>query len=85
MDVMNPRAAGNNGNDAAHGALFLSTRERQVIGGVVRGLGNRAIAEELGLSEQTVKNVLSTIYAKIGVHTRVRLATYAVHHGLGEP
>ena len=85
MDVMSRNGAGNNGNGEAPGTLFLSTRERQIVTGVVRGLSNGLIAAELGLSEQTVKNVLSNIYAKAGVHTRVQLATYAVRHGLGEP
>ena len=61
-------------------SLFLTPRERQIVGGVVRGLSNHEIADELHLSEQTIKNVLSHIYARAGVRTRVQLAAYALRN-----
>ena len=43
---------------------------------------NREIAERPGLREQTVKNDLQRIFDKLGVSTRLELASYAVHHKL---
>jgi DNA-binding NarL/FixJ family response regulator len=53
-----------------HAASGLSGRERGVMDLIARGLSNRAIAEELYLSEKTVKNHVNRIYAKLGVTTR---------------
>ena len=36
-----------------------------------RGAGNDAIAAELGIATQTVRNYISTIYGKLGVGSRV--------------
>jgi DNA-binding NarL/FixJ family response regulator len=52
----------------------LTRRERQVGQLVARGLTNRDIAEELGLSEHTVKNYLLVMFEKLNVSTRVELA-----------
>ncbi len=54
-------------------ALALNERERALIEGVLRGLGNKQIGRSLGMGEQAVKNALSAIYAKIGVGTRGEL------------
>jgi two-component system nitrate/nitrite response regulator NarL len=60
----------------------LTQREEQIVRAIARGLMNRQIAEELRISEQTVKNQLTTIYQKLGVQSRVQLAVYAVRNGL---
>jgi DNA-binding NarL/FixJ family response regulator len=62
--------------------LQLSPRERDVLRGIVAGRKNREIALELGLGEQAVKNVLSTIYQKCHVRNRLELALHAIRHGL---
>lgn len=60
----------------------LTRREVDVIAAIVNGATNRDISEELGLSEQTVKNHLSHIYDKVGVSNRLELALFALHHKL---
>jgi len=58
----------------------LTPRERDVVGGVIAGRTNREIASALGLSEQTVKNVLTTVFEKCHVRNRLELALFAVRH-----
>ncbi|MFF7360409.1 response regulator [Streptomyces sp. NPDC008125] len=48
----------------------LTDRERDILGQLARGLGNRDIARTLFISEATVKTHLGRIYAKLGVETR---------------
>jgi len=54
----------------------LTAREREVLVGISDGLSNRAIGEELGLSEKTVKNHVSAILGKLDVHSRTQAALY---------
>ncbi|MFC8505207.1 response regulator [Streptomyces sp. NPDC057411] len=48
----------------------LTDRERDILGQLAQGLGNREIARALFISEATVKTHLGRIYAKLGVDTR---------------
>ena len=52
----------------------LTTREIQIAKAVAEGRGNRDIANQLGITEQTVKNHLTSIYEKVGVGSRLQLA-----------
>jgi len=61
---------------------LLSEREQEVVGLVAQGFRNKEIAEQLGISEQTVKNHLHNIFDKLGVSDRLELALYALHHRL---
>lgn len=63
-------------------ARKLSQRELQLIPEIAQGASNRLIAQKFGLSEQTVKNHLSSIYSKLGLSSRLELAVYAAHHHL---
>lgn len=61
---------------------LLTPRELEIVRGVARGLRNRAIAEELFITEGTVKVHLHNIYEKVGVEGRVELTLYAQEKGL---
>jgi DNA-binding NarL/FixJ family response regulator len=60
----------------------LTGREREVVGRLTAGDSNAQIARRLGLSEKTVRNQLSAIFAKLGVTDRVRVALLARDVGL---
>ena len=51
----------------------LTEREQEICTLMVEGLSNRQIAEKLYISEGTVKNYISNIYDKTGIHDRVKL------------
>jgi two-component system nitrate/nitrite response regulator NarL len=55
----------------------LTPRERQLVGFVRQGLRNRAIAEQLGVTEGTVKTYLHAMFEKLGVSSRTELAIRA--------
>lgn len=51
----------------------MTAREREVAAALAKGLTNRQIADSLYVSEGTVKNYISSIYDKTGIHDRVKL------------
>lgn len=59
------------------GTPLLSKREEDVVRWLAEGFTNRAIARELKLSENTVKNYLFRIFNKLGVSSRVEVVIYA--------
>jgi two-component system, NarL family, response regulator len=60
----------------------LSARELDVLKLIVRGLGNKQIAFELVLAEDTVKNHVKAIFTKLGVRDRTLAAMIAVQRGI---
>ena len=60
----------------------LSAREREVLELLTQGMVNKEIAAALGISENTVKNHLKSIMAKLHLENRVQVATYALRQGL---
>ena len=62
----------------------LSLRETRILQGLCEGLSNKAIALLLGISEQSVKNCLVLIYARLGVQDRLQAALRAIELGLVE-
>jgi DNA-binding NarL/FixJ family response regulator len=56
----------------------LTRREQQVANAVSRGLANKQIAEEFGISVETVKRHLSSIYDKLALGGRVMLAVHMI-------
>jgi two-component system, NarL family, response regulator DesR len=53
----------------------LTTREKQVLALLIRGMTNAQIADKLFLAESTVKSHLSSAFSKLGVSTRYEAAT----------
>jgi DNA-binding NarL/FixJ family response regulator len=64
--------------------IKLNSKELQIIAGVTQGLRNKDIAQEVGTTEQVVKNYLRKVYDKLGVSDRLELALYCMHHRLLE-
>jgi DNA-binding NarL/FixJ family response regulator len=60
----------------------LTPREVEVLRLVARGLGNQQIADELSLSEATVRTHVSTILGKLHLASRTQAALYALREGL---
>ncbi len=56
----------------------LSLREREVLKLIAKGLTNRQIADKLFIAEQTVRNHVSIIYSKLGVHNRISTMQLAI-------
>jgi DNA-binding NarL/FixJ family response regulator len=64
---------------------LLSEREIEVLCCVARGLSARQIAGALHISAKTVERHKSNIMAKLGIHTQVDLARFAIREGLVIP
>lgn len=73
------RAARERGDDSP---ARITGRELEVIRLVADGRSNKAVARELGLHEQTVKNHLARIMKKLGTSNRVEVALLAREHRL---
>jgi DNA-binding NarL/FixJ family response regulator len=78
------RGDGGPGDGTAGGLAALTARERDVLARVARGLPNRQIAAELGITERTARTHVSNILAKLGLASRTQAALLAVQHGLDQ-
>jgi pimeloyl-ACP methyl ester carboxylesterase/DNA-binding CsgD family transcriptional regulator len=63
----------------------LSTRERQVLRAISRGLSNQQIADELVISVRTVERHINHIYEKLGVHNKAQATAYALSRSVLAP
>ena len=69
--------------DSSSGAVdLISPREREVLALVADGCTNKAIAETLFVSPNTVKTHITSLLHKLQANTRVQLAAIATRHGL---
>jgi DNA-binding NarL/FixJ family response regulator len=74
--------AANAGVEDAPAEPFLTNRERQVLGLLADGLGNKQIAARLGISTNTVKTHLELLFDKLGVSSRTEAVATAARRGL---
>lgn len=65
-----------------HQKSSLSPREMEVLKMLADGMSNKEIAYVLGISEQTVKNHVASIFRKLDVRDRTQAVIYALKHGL---
>lgn len=61
----------------------LTGREREILERIARGWGTVAIAEDLHLAEQTVRNYISRLYSKLDLHSRAEAVIWAREHHFG--
>ncbi|MGD0910292.1 MAG: response regulator transcription factor [Terracidiphilus sp.] len=64
------------------GVEELTPREMDVLEQIVAGKSNKEIADELGVSEATVKTHINSLLGKLGVTDRTQAATAAIRRGL---
>lgn len=62
----------------------LTRREREIIALICRGMKNAAIAEQLFISQATVRNHLTSILDKLQLSNRFELVVFAFHNGLAD-
>ena len=67
---------------SADGITQLTERELDILRLVAQGLDNNEIGHQLGLSEKTIRNRLTTIFEKLHVNNRIQAALYALRQGL---
>lgn len=83
LELINEFLAAESG--AAVGDAFpaLTTREREVVELLARGLDNSQIAAHLGLAEKTVRNNISAVFEKLGAENRAQAIVRARDAGFG--
>ncbi|MGH2701408.1 MAG: LuxR C-terminal-related transcriptional regulator [Actinomycetota bacterium] len=60
----------------------LTKREQTVLRLVAQGVAPKDVADRLGVSENTVRTHVQNLYAKLGMHSRLEVARFAVDHGV---
>lgn len=81
--LLEPTAAGalmdamRRGADSDDQLAGLTDQERNILRLIGQGMTNRQIGEELYLAEKTVKNYVSNLFAKLGLHRRTQAAVLA--------
>jgi DNA-binding CsgD family transcriptional regulator len=60
----------------------LSPRERDILERIASGCTNAEIGRQIFISEKTVRNHVTRIFEKLGVHSRAQAIVLALNHGL---
>ena len=82
LDVLLPFARAASRSPAMGDREQLTPREIEILNLLAEGLGNKAIAPRLGISEHTVKFHLASIFTKLGVSTRTEAVTMGARLGV---
>ncbi|MGH3835185.1 MAG: response regulator [Pseudonocardiaceae bacterium] len=69
-------------SEARRLAAHLTARERECLALLVEGLDTRAMTLRLGVSTTTVRSHVQALLTKLGVHSRLEAATFAVRYDL---
>ncbi|HYG99093.1 MAG TPA: response regulator transcription factor [Terriglobales bacterium] len=80
QDQSIPREISDNDMVGARVRDRLTPKELRIVALIVQGYKNKEIAQQLGTTEQVIKNYLRNVYDKIGVSDRLELALFTIHH-----
>jgi two-component system NarL family response regulator len=80
-----PNPGGQATRDPGPAEPVLTPRELEVLALVAQGLSNRSIADQLYISENTVRNHMGNILEKLELHSRTEAVMYAVRRRLVDP
>ena len=75
--MLNRVRSGHHGHPADDAFTVLSPQEDRILEMMADGLTNRAVAARLSLTEKTVKNYVTSVYAKLHVHHRAEAVALA--------
>lgn len=81
MEIDSDHVLGNTGDVQA----LLTERETDVLAFLARGMSNKEIASLLRISNQTVKNHVTSILRKLGVENRMQARLVALRQGRAHP
>ena len=84
LEAPKPVVPATSDQGGSSGIASLTQREREVLTTIAKGYRNKQIAQELGISEVTVRHHLTAIFSKLKVSDRLELLIYAHSHGLIE-
>jgi len=70
------------GKEAAASVVQISSREKQILSYVAQGYTNKRIAIELGISEQTIKNHVTSVLRRLHANDRTEAVVTAIKQGL---
>jgi DNA-binding NarL/FixJ family response regulator len=62
--------------------IQLSPRQNEILALVAQGHANKTIAYQLGMSEKTVKNHLTSVFRKLNVESRTQAAIWVMRQNL---
>ncbi len=62
----------------------MNEREKEILTLMAQGYTNKEISKKIYIAEQTVKNYVSDIYNKIGIHDRAQVSILAIKAGIGQ-